>query len=58
MLAATGLDVMTVVEGRHYLQEEAAPQIAAAVRRLPATDAATGHGDHPIGGSRRARSGI
>lgn len=34
MLAATGLESMTVVEGRHYLQEEAAPQIAAAVRRL------------------------
>jgi haloalkane dehalogenase len=34
MLAATGLDTMTVVEGRHYLQEEAAPQIAAAVHRL------------------------
>jgi pimeloyl-ACP methyl ester carboxylesterase len=34
MLAATRLDSMTVVEGRHYLQEEAAPQIAHAVQRL------------------------
>ena len=33
MLTATGLDAMTVVEGRHYLQEEAATQIAEAVRR-------------------------
>jgi haloalkane dehalogenase len=37
MLTATGLDAMTVVEGRHYLQEEAAPQIAAAVHQLAAS---------------------
>jgi haloalkane dehalogenase len=36
MLAASGLDAMTVVRGRHYLQEDAAPQIAASVHDLAA----------------------
>ena len=34
MLAATGLEVMTAVDGKHFIQEDCAPAVASAVRRI------------------------
>ncbi len=34
MLGATGLGVMTAVDGKHFIQEDCAPAVASAVRRI------------------------
>jgi len=38
MLSATGLDHMTVVPGKHFIQEDCAPAIAEAIVRLARSD--------------------